>query len=277
LTTSRASLSPPHDHGAIAVIDGQSIKVTPYRTANIPPPMSLHDLEIPSNVIDVAFNSDASLLAVLHQHGISIYEWKNVAASGPAPNLTGRVTFGKGQISSLEPPCAPVYLQLSFTDKDEILVLQKIGSESFIKRYGFDDDTGRMEEISSNKSPSTNVSSLSSFCQDGVTHAFIQDKSGSLHSTMLGDHGLSSCNFPTFLPWVEIIPNGEDYIAFGMSPNGHLYANSRLLVKNCTSFLVTPAHLIFTTTTHLLKFVHITSVTGMEYFLLLHSFILTTF
>ncbi|EEP80749.1 conserved hypothetical protein [Uncinocarpus reesii 1704] len=33
---------------------------------------------------------------------------------------------------------------------------------------------------------------------------------------------------------------------------------------NCTSFLITSAHLIFTTTQHLLKFVHITNVDGLE-------------
>lgn len=43
-----------------------------------------------------------------------------------------------------------------------------------------------------------------------------------------------------------------------------LYANGRLLAKNCTSFKVTPAHLVFTTTQHLLKFVHLASVHDLE-------------
>jgi hypothetical protein len=49
-----------------------------------------------------------------------------------------------------------------------------------------------------------------------------------------------------------------------MTRTGALYANRRLLAKNCTSFILTPAHIIFTTTQHLLKFVHITNVEGME-------------
>lgn len=47
-----------------------------------------------------------------------------------------------------------------------------------------------------------------------------------------------------------------------MSRNGVLFANQRLLAKNCTSFLLTPAHIVFTTSQHLLKFVHITNVEG---------------
>ena len=46
-------------------------------------------------------------------------------------------------------------------------------------------------------------------------------------------------------------------IMFSLSENGSLFAQERRLVKNCTSFLVTPAHLIFTTSQHLLKFVHL--------------------
>ena len=47
-----------------------------------------------------------------------------------------------------------------------------------------------------------------------------------------------------------------------ISDNGSLYADQYLISKNCTSFLVTPAHLIFTTGQHLLKFVHMGPVEG---------------
>lgn len=77
-------------------------------------------------------------------------------------------------------------------------------------------------------------------------------------------------------PWIEVVelpgkkfidgqgglPEPSKYIVFGLSTKGSLYANDRLLTRNCTSFLVTSAHLIFTTTQHLLKFVHIADVEG---------------
>lgn len=51
-------------------------------------------------------------------------------------------------------------------------------------------------------------------------------------------------------------------MAFGLTRSGILYANERVLLRNCTSFVVTPAHLILTTTQHLLKFVHLTRLNG---------------
>lgn len=258
-TTARASMAPPHDFGVVGVIDGQSIQISPFRTANIPPPMSLHELKVRSNAIDIAFNLDTSLIAVLHQKGIAAFEWKSVAAASSPPTLNGQVTFEKDGLS--DGACC----QISFADNNDVLVLLRDESAVSIKRYSFNDDTGRMEEIPSKAISTSSISTLSSFGHDGSVHPFIQGRAGDLHSLTFADQSLSHCNFPSNLPWMEIAPYGEDHIAFGMSGKGHLYANSRLLVKNCTSFLVTPAHLIFTTTTHLLKFVHITDVQGIQY------------
>ena len=47
-----------------------------------------------------------------------------------------------------------------------------------------------------------------------------------------------------------------------MTRTGSLYENKQLLAKNCTSFLLTAAHILFTTSQHLLKFVHLNSVDG---------------
>ncbi|EKD16630.1 IKI3 family protein [Drepanopeziza brunnea f. sp. 'multigermtubi' MB_m1] len=255
--TARSSTAPPNDHGIVAVIDGKSIGITPIRTANVPPPMALHDLEIQSNAIDVAFNSDASLIAVLHQDGISVFKWSSVAVSAAAPELTGRVTFQRSNFLKA------TYQQVTFAGENQVLVLQRDETTQKIVRYGFNDDTGRMEEVPSNDRPSSVMFTLSSYFKDGLAHPFVQDRKGEIHSVVAGDHSLSHCNSPSYLPWVEIAA-GDDEIAFGLSSSGHLYSNSRLLVKNCTSFLLTPAHLVFTTTTHLLKFVHITNVNDLE-------------
>jgi elongator complex protein 1 len=255
-TVARGSVAPPHDFGVVGVIDGQTVKITPLRTTNVPPPMALHEVEAYSNAIDVAFNADGSLLAVLHLNGIAVYEW-NASQSDSTPSLTSRVTFEKTERAD------DMYQQITFINSNSLLVLQPIAaSDEPVKRYGFNDDTGRMEKVPSGINTNSIIRTMSSFCQDRSSHPFVQAGSGELHSLAFGDHSLGDCNFPAYLPWVEIIPHKETFLAFGMSSNGHLYANQRLLVKNCTSFLVTPAHLIFTTTAHLIKFVHITDATG---------------
>lgn len=88
---------------------------------------------------------------------------------------------------------------------------------------------------------------------------------------------LAIVKFPTRVERIEIVdvPGQEfravsqlpcdpstDTIVFGLASNGSLFANDRRLVQDCTSFLLTPAHLIFTTTQHLLKFVHVTTIQG---------------
>lgn len=220
--------------------------------------MALHEFEVQSHAIDVAFNADTSLIAVLHSRGIAIFEWKDVTVPSTSPKLTGRVTFRKGEDQQ------PVYQQICFVGTNEVLVMKRSEDCSVVERYGFDDDTGRMELTSSEPTSTPIACTLSSYFQDGAVYPYVQGKAGDLHSLTSTGQSLSHCKFPSSLPWVDIW-NGDGPIAFGMSGNGHLYANSRLLVKNCTSFLVTPAHLILTTTAHLLKFVHITNVNGMNF------------
>ena len=233
------------------------IKITPFQTSNVPPPMALHETSVMTNAIDIAVNWDASLVAVLHQQGISIFDWKSVAASGSAPALTGNYTFEKVHHSTY------TYQQISFSDNSEVWVLQQLKQSSIVKHYGFNDTSGRLEEIPFSSSPISTICTLSSFVTGGSSKAFIQGESGDLHTFGSSGQPFAQGRFPAQLPWVEIIPHGNDHIAFGMANSGYLYANSRLLVKNCTSFLVTPSHLICTTTTHLLKFVHIASVQGL--------------
>ena len=74
------------------------------------------------------------------------------------------------------------------------------------------------------------------------------DPSDALSSAVIDDPDISS--------------DRSSSTSFRISDNGSLYADQRLLSKNCTSLLVTPAHLIFTTSQHLLKFVHVAPVAG---------------
>lgn len=56
---------------------------------------------------------------------------------------------------------------------------------------------------------------------------------------------------------LEAAPADKGRDLFNLTENGSLLANGRTLARGCTSYLVTPSHLIFTTSQHLLKFVHI--------------------
>ena len=254
-TIARGPTTPPQDRGLVAVVDGQVIKVTPFTAANIPPPMALHEITVPSPALDVVINNISSI-AVLHQDGVLVFEYSSISASGPPPILKGQVTFEETKNSR---SCCQA---IAFAPNNEVLVLQRSPSGSTITRHSFNEDGSTTEEVLNLGSDSM-ISTLSSFTENGLVKSFAQDVSGVLFGLLPGSNAVSYGRFTSSLPWVEIVPNADSHIAFGMSASGQLYANSRLLVKNCTSFVVTPAHLIFTTTTHLIKFVHITDVDSM--------------
>lgn len=248
----RGSLTPPYDYGAVAVIDGKTLKLTPFRTANVPPPMALFELQASSPIIDVTFSPANTFMAVLHQFGVDIYEWKLKGQRSLPPSLVGNVTFAKDNSDN---DCQP--LQVAVTENS---VIHCLGFEKgpVIQSYPFDRTTG---EFSSNSS--IYAGSMFGFVrltQSGSTEVLVQDCLGRFHGVVNQQDDLYSVRLPSQLPWSEVIDLAGNVIAVGLSRNGHLYANSRLLMKNCTSFLVTPAHLIVTTTSHLVKFIHLVDV-----------------
>ncbi|KAI1373749.1 IkappaB kinase complex, IKAP component [Hypoxylon crocopeplum] len=252
----RGSLTPPYDYGAVAVIDGKTLKLTPFRTANVPPPMALFELEASSPITDVAFSPANTFMAVLHQLGVDVYEWKLKGQRSLAPSLVGTVAFAK---DNSDEGC--IHLQIAVTENS---VVHCLGFENgpSIQSYPFDRVIG---EFSSNLS--IYAGSMFGFVrltQAGSTDVLAQDCLGRLHGVVNVEDELYSTRLPAQLPWSEVVDLAGNVIAVGLSRNGHLYANSRLLLKNCTSFLVTPAHLIVTTTTHLVKFIHLVDVDSLE-------------
>lgn len=253
-TVARGSLKAPNDYGAVAVIDGKIVKVTPFRTANVPPPMAMFDIDAPGTVIDVAFSQDNSIMAVLHQAGIDMYAWQTRNERSLPPRRVAQCSFlSEGLLGSA--------FQISFASDSEPSVLYfneglKIcrlshvaGSEKLVAHETISPED---EVTLTQMNVHTDVS-----IGGNSTALLAQARSGTLLRLTDGAFEPLSNGFPVQLPWVETAEIDGDIVAFGLSRSGHLYASSRLLVKNCTSFLVTPKHLIFTTSSHFLKFVHL--------------------
>ncbi|KAI0205480.1 elongator complex protein [Astrocystis sublimbata] len=251
------SLTPPYDHGAVAVVDGQTLKVTPFRTANVPPPMAMFELSIPTPVVDVTFSPANTFMAVLHQTGIELYEWATKEQRSLSPRFLGTTRFTDGQSGEHLLP-----LQISVTETSSAYCLCFGRDGPLIHSQAFDSSTGEF-------SPPTTMYAGSMFGFSRLTQAssedvVCQDAIGRLHGVASHTDELYSVRHTAQLPWSEVIDLAGNVIAVGLSRNGHLYANTRLLMKNCTSFLVTPAHIIVTTTNHFLKFIHLTDVDSME-------------
>lgn len=256
LTVARGPTSGPHDHGAVAVIDGRTIKLTPFRTANVPPPMAMCELEVESPVVDAAFAADCSSMAVLHQAGVTFFALESKGPRLSAPRLVSTAPFEKTRSQFYEESL----LQVGFSGPAEVHVLQMADDLEFLRH-----DFGAPQQEPKTWLKNAGASSLSTIGSPGsvsIEGVVAQDRSGRLSRISAGESSPLPVRFPSFLPWVSLVTHDGEVLAFGLSKNGALYANSRQLAKNCTSFLVTENHLIFTTNNHFVKFVHLAAAEG---------------
>ncbi|CAK7228876.1 Putative elongator complex protein 1 [Sporothrix eucalyptigena] len=263
-STTRGSLTPPHDHGSVAVIDGKTLKLTPLRATNMPPPMSLFKLPTSLPAIDAAFSPNDHALVILTSAGLEMFSWAWPAVEKRPPQPTPAATLSFETDDTL---AGFVPLQVSFLQNpaNTICVL---GWDALAQNqtacFEVDLEAGFITPVGTQEVTRGSVLVTSRQGRDLYT----QDPSGEI--SQLDVQGVSAASFcaklPNLLPWSEVVEVGEhgSQVAIGLSRNGHLYANERQLTKNCTSFVVTDDHLVFTTTNHLLKFVHLVEAHDLE-------------
>ncbi|KAK0514757.1 hypothetical protein JMJ35_003374 [Cladonia borealis] len=276
---SRGPTSPPDDYGIVAVIDGKCLKVTAMRLANVPPPMALHEIALENNAVDVAVSgcirhegSDAVMIAVLHREGHALYIWSLGSEAQNTPWLSSTQDLSIKDIFSgmmnLQIVCSregsvvclsndsnmPAFWSLEHNGFGPIYVSERCkkiegivspGSHSGPPIYllAEQNETAGIEERALNGTTKSDEIDITLF--------------RSSHSVVEATSWRSEAHVPTNdLSNGVNIPAAKD-VVFSLSENGTLFANERRLVRSCTSFLVTPVLLIFTTSQHLLKFVHL--------------------
>ncbi|KAK7948231.1 Elongator complex protein 1 [Apiospora aurea] len=261
----RGSLVPPNDHGAVAVIDGQTLKLTPLRTANMPPPMAMYELQLTSSIVDVAFSPDNAYMAVLHQGGVELYKWQVKGQRSLVPSLVNT-----SSLSDITSTGILIPRQVSVCDNGN---LQLLIQNQYPERRSVQLDATSSQLLRADTTKAGQIYGFASQSQSLDAQCVAQATSGKITnvSAERGTVEEQSLRLPVQQPWCVVTGSIQDntLCIYGLTKNGHLYANgsvgkSRLLVKNCTSFLVTPDHLIFTTTNHLLKFVHLTEIDDLE-------------
>lgn len=254
-----------------------TVKLSPLKTAAVPPPMSLCDISLKFNAIDVAFSKSSSKIAVLTPEGVSIYNWGSKTESTLDTKL------------HLYPSSHPSERgrQVAFLDESHVYVLKQCDpAVGMIERISLitnerkpvfeSEEAEHLSSIFSNLEQNSLWVAQGTRQKKGLSYSIVSDDenetlpvtpwtespgqdSGWGLATQLadGDVRLNCLSSP------ENLADIHQHILFSLTRSGALYANKRLLAKNCTSFILTAAHLIFTTTQHLLKFVHLTTVDGM--------------
>ena len=254
-TVARGSVIPPHDMGAVAVVDGSMVKLTPFKQANVPPPMALYEVDTGSDVIDVAFDAHNEQLAVLHHADICLYKWPY--ASG---RLQPPVRYAKQHLEANQTD-GRTALQLSFVDSQLLAVLFLEDTNGVVSFYRVEAQSLKVSHRSDQDVVPglLNIGSVlgadSELFGQGMSRGFLRG---------LPQEPVPVLRLQQQLPWLEARMSPEDasIVPIGLAKNGNLYAGLRLLAKNCTSFLVTADHVIYTTTNSLLKFIHLHGVAG---------------
>lgn len=218
--------------------------------------MALFEVEAKTAIIDVSFSPDHTYMSVLHQSGVDLYQWQIKGPRSLRPTLKASVVF--------DVPLYETTALVSAVDVNGSVTLLGHGHHPELHYYAFDPEAGLFAGLSRAKADS--IVGFSSYHESGGESGLVfQDYRRRFHMLHTdGTHAefLLSPTTPHLsvqLPWFTPVRTDStvaQIAVYGLSRNGHLHANNRLLVKNCTSYLVTPDHVIFTTTNHLLKFIH---------------------
>ncbi|KAI5794642.1 IKI3 family-domain-containing protein [Pyronema domesticum] len=249
--TATGSNVQPTDYGVVAVADGDKIKITPMRVANVPPPMALCEASLQQTPVDIAVSPSGKRIVALQHTGIDLVSWSYKPISEPVVS---------SKIATTDGP--ETYRQACFLDDNTLCLLGDNESGQSVLRCLALDEAGQVERddfypyehiqldlpCSTLKSTGTAGSVL---LQEQCGNVVLYNLEGKTHSPV--------CKLPGSCPWMESVTLDEQITVFGLSEGGRLYANERMLASSVTSFSVTSAHLIYTTSQHVIKFIHLVS------------------
>ncbi|KZT69682.1 IkappaB kinase complex, IKAP component [Daedalea quercina L-15889] len=291
---------PPNDTGSVAVFDGAHILLTPFRTQNVPPPMSAFTLNLSTSVSDpsaskhtrvsmpahAAFGPAHDVLALLWESGhVELYD------------LHTRVGPGRGKVMTPEKQWAG---DLSRgTDADvarscsQVVVLKDSRSDA-VEQRGY----ARLAVLMATRvCPTTDVACMVTLLPGGQTDVFeveLPSRGGRLLSSddrvlwqaPLGDifevpadrqspSLILKGSFPEFCttasqassPYGDIDTALEPFY-IGLALSGKLYVvqnegSARMLANNATSFTIASDFLIHTTSAHTAHFAPLNALLGL--------------
>ncbi|KAI9504842.1 IKI3 family-domain-containing protein [Coemansia spiralis] len=261
-TPSVARVASDESNAAACVVDGSMILYTPFSYANVPPPMALNIVDAGEPVVHLAFatfgtgNDFVALLA--DRQSVVLYrcEYAVAICDSKPPRELARIRL----------PTSSVLRQIVWTSPS---VLVCLGWEQNGDRHSSDLlQTITVVELSDAEPPVVIgshrylVSALIG-CSEIVSvwaapHAngkiLLQDASGQVLAFESGAATVAT-KFPTMCVEIDAVSVGGELIVVGRSSRNQLFANGHLVSSACSSFYLRKDVLVFTTTTHYVRFV----------------------
>jgi elongator complex protein 1 len=216
--------------------------------------MSLYEIQLSHEAVDVHVNTVVNMIAVLTLNGVEIFSY------GSKNNYTSALEHRKSLTLS---PETGTSRQIILSNSLLLSVLRDSWTNESIIFHSRILDQPCPFSLARNL---TDVSISSVFTPVNGSQLIGNTPTGGIlqliEDTRPEDKLL--IRLPERCSWTDHILRDGISLTIGLSRTGSLYANERLLCRNCTSFIATASHLIFTTSQHLLKFVHLTDVDQLE-------------
>ncbi|KAJ7188994.1 pol II transcription elongation factor [Mycena filopes] len=267
--TCASSTRPPNDSGTVAVLDGSKILLTPFRSQNVPPPMSSHQLALSTPTfttppVHISLSPATETLALLWESGyLELWALGTRLTPGPGKIMEPARTFcgvarqGRQRQVVFSAAPATVHVLGSNTEGKDIVTVARIAE-------------GKIKRSASVEMPFLNGRLVLS---DGES-AIWQAPSGNLFEV---DFSAASTTevaaFPEFCFLSRSVDdtndtNGASSLYLGLGASGQLFVtspakSSRALAANVTSFTIASGFAIFTTSAHDATFAPLASLPAL--------------
>jgi elongator complex protein 1 len=173
-----------------------TLKLTPIRNANVPPPMALHELQLQQNAVDVAIGQSSTCFIVLDLAGITAYNYRITSKSTKQPTIIERYQL---------PEECGTPVQVSLRGDDEIYLLTHLADANRDEVYFSRFEDGSWTKLSIDMD---HVASI--FANQSYDQINAQNSHGLTSS--ISDNVVQgwSIKFPGTCPWTELVQVADE-------------------------------------------------------------------
>ena len=244
-----SSSSASDDLGAVAVVDGTSIQITPFAYSNIPPPLSALTFKVKDVPINASFSPNGDMLVLIFQSCFAIASWSSKGLRCPSPHAPDIKYHEIENATSLK--------QIAFIDdnKFSILLSSKLGStKTSLLIYKIQDDNILLER--ENKFDFEAIKLGRCLNSDKIYICSAQSRLFFIE-TARNQSFWESHSVPRQILDIQVYQKGKNLLYFILDNRRTLSLNGELLHVGVTSFILKNDLLSFTTRQGVVKFAQV--------------------
>ncbi|EGG24079.1 elongation protein 1 [Cavenderia fasciculata] len=277
----------------VVMVDGNTLKVTPFRRLVVPPPLSAYQIGLPAACSAFAFSHDFSIAVLTTDNTMAIYTPATLppipaaGVSQPLPNYS----VAPKLVASIKVPASTLQLchlrHLTWVPETNTLVAvdshSKLGSDQIVEiNFSINEQVLVLDRIH-RTTTNSHILRLVSYHYDGAQATLPADEEehqlhplgtkdkvifetvdGSVYDYHLINMGAvaainpftidhAAFKFSTPCVWISSAIVGGEESIIGLNDRNRLYINNTLVAPDCNNFTLHNKFILFTTISHLLR------------------------